>query len=207
MRRLLFAPRSLVFTNVDAALEICAILDDDPLRGNIARKHSRLPELDAICADDVAIDSAVNHHFLGIDVRANASVWTNREVMIVQFDAALYFPVDIQIFTAGELALYYDGFADMRHICTTLLAGSIRVHGTDLLTSLADPGRRSKIRAFALRTQDSMSQYAKYEAVAISNLQATGVARFAANYTEQIPRTQRTVCIWVKKPMLPEQAL
>jgi hypothetical protein len=88
--------------------------------------------------------------------------------VIVQFDAALYFPVDIQIFTAGELALYYDGFADMRHICTTLLAGSIRVHGTDLLTSLADPGRRSKIRAFALRTQDSMSQYAKYEAALIS---------------------------------------
>src|SRR4029077_4760875 len=98
MRRPLFAPRSLVFTNVDAALEICAILDDDPLRGNIARKHSRLPELDAICADDVAIDSAVNHHFLGIDVRANASVWTNREVMTGNLMLPLTFPAENRSF-------------------------------------------------------------------------------------------------------------
>jgi len=79
----------------------------------------------------------VNHYLLGIYVRANASVRTNCEVMLVQFDATFYLSINIQIFAAGELALHYHGFADMGNIGTTLLAGSIGVHGTDLLIPLA----------------------------------------------------------------------
>jgi len=50
MRNLLLSPRSLVLTNVDAALEICAVLDHDALSRDVTGKHRGLPELDPICA-------------------------------------------------------------------------------------------------------------------------------------------------------------
>ena len=140
MTRLL-APRRLFLANVDAAFEVCPVLDHDALSNNISGKNGGLPQFNAVHAGDVAVDSALNHNLLGIDVRANASVRTDGQVVIVQFDAAFNFPVNVQILTPRKFTLDHDGLADMGTIGSILLAASIRIHETDLLTSL--PGLRA----------------------------------------------------------------
>jgi len=192
MQSLLIAPWSLILTNVDAAFEICTILDKNALRNDIARKHSGLPQLDTVFTVDIAVDSTVNHNFLGSDVRADASIWTNGEVVIVQLNAAFYLSVNVQVFTAGKFALHHDGFANMGYIGTTLLAGSKRVHGTDLLISLAGLRRRPKHRT-SISGRKINAQYAQRDDPALRSrdLKATGAAQFGANYTEQTLRTQR----------------
>jgi hypothetical protein len=137
MSRLLLASRSLLFANVDTAFEVCAILDHDALSDNITCKNCGLPQLDSISACDIAIYSTLDHDLFGIDVRANASVRTDCEVVIVEFNAAFNFSVYVQIFTSRKFTLDHHGFADMSNIGPTLLVGSIRIHETDLLTSLA----------------------------------------------------------------------
>ena len=209
MTSLLFAPRSLVFADVDAAFEVCPILDEDALRHDIACKHSRFSQLHTIFATDVAVDPAMNYDFLRCDVRANAPVGANREAVIVQFDAAFYFSVNKQIFTAGKFALHHYGFANVGNIGTSLLAGSIRIHGTDLLIPSAGQSRRSKYWPFDLRTkiprpsvqsQDSAIQCCRrrtYKLPEQHSLPQTIQSRH--------PETQRTVCLGSKGLLPPEQ--
>ena len=134
MRRL-FTPRSLVLADVDSTFEIRAILDEDTLRSDIARKHGGLPQFNTLFTIDIAVDSPVNNDFLGIDVCSNPPIRTNSEVVFEQLDAAFYLSIDVKVFTAGKFAPYNYGLADVGYIGTTLIAGSIHIrHGTDLLT-------------------------------------------------------------------------
>lgn len=133
MRSLLVAPRRLIFADVDPTFEICAVLDEDTLRSNVARKDRRLSQLNAFFSIDVAVDASVNNHFFGVDVRANSSIRSNGEVIVVQLDRALDFSVDKQVFAAGKFSLHHHRLANVGNITPTLITGSICVHGTDLL--------------------------------------------------------------------------
>src|SRR5581483_580965 len=92
--------------------------------GDITDNISTASQFDAL-RRDIAIDRALNHDLTGVDRGADFPIRANREYLLAQRNAAFYLSVDVQIFSAGDLAFDLDTLADA---CLVELCPTRRVH-------------------------------------------------------------------------------
>ena len=98
--------------DIDAALEVRAILDDDARRADVAHQARVLADLDLIRAFHIALNGAQRNHFTRLDTGMDVAIGTDGELVLQQLDGALQVSIDIQIFLAEDLADDLDSFPD-----------------------------------------------------------------------------------------------
>src|SRR5579862_8019003 len=74
--------------DVDAALKVRAILDDDARGPDVADQPAVLADFEAVTGFDVALDRAKHHHFARLHGCVYFSVRPDGELVIVQLDRA-----------------------------------------------------------------------------------------------------------------------
>src|SRR5271168_673222 len=85
-----------VLGNVDAALEIGAIFDDDASGFDIPDNRSPRSQRDAALRFNVALDGAINDDFLGLDVRVHLAVGAHSQA-VPEVQLAIQIPFQIEL--------------------------------------------------------------------------------------------------------------
>src|ERR1700694_5310060 len=67
---------------VDLSLQICAFLDRNPLRRNIAGNHGRFAQFDAVAGLHVAFKFALHNNALGLNRSFDLAVWTDGQTIV-----------------------------------------------------------------------------------------------------------------------------
>src|ERR1035438_134370 len=114
--------------DVDTALEIRAILDDDTRRADIPGQLGILTDLNLLRGLHVSLNIAECYYFARLDGRANGPVRPDRELVLKGFHGAFHFAIDVQIFTTENLANYFDGLPYGGRTSTRLSLDSGRGH-------------------------------------------------------------------------------
>src|SRR5208337_3420527 len=76
--------------HIDLPLEVCAFLDGDALRGDVANRNRRLAQLHPLGGVDIAFHLALYRHALGIQLGAHLAVGANDQSVGRQFDGAFH---------------------------------------------------------------------------------------------------------------------
>src|ERR1700680_4371992 len=90
------------------ALEVSAILDRNTLGHNITEDDGGFPHLYSITGPNVALQLALNHHTLGVDIGMNLAVRSDHQVIALQLDNAVNCAIDVQVLASGKFSLDYD---------------------------------------------------------------------------------------------------
>src|SRR2546427_13304249 len=107
-------PRSTLFPyttlfrslhDIDTALEICAIFDNDAGGTNIADQPGFLADFNLIGGLYIALNIAERHHLAGLDSGMDRSVRADCQLVIGSFDGALDIAIDEQVFLTVNLAV------------------------------------------------------------------------------------------------------
>ncbi len=80
--------------DIDTALEIRAIFDDDAAGLDVTHQLGFFLDVDLVGGIHIALDRAVDDDFASFQTGLNAGIRTNRQPVFVAFDRALYFSVD-----------------------------------------------------------------------------------------------------------------
>src|SRR5207247_7887730 len=102
--------------HVHAAAEMRAFGDGDSRRNDIAVDRAIVANVDFVARGDVAGHLAEHDHGLREHLRLDAAVGTDRQNVLAKLDRPLDVPFDGQIFTAVQLALDHDRFADVHDV-------------------------------------------------------------------------------------------
>src|ERR1700728_1862341 len=94
--------------DIDTALEISAVLDDDTAGLDIADELGFLLDVDLVGGVHVALNGALDDDFAGFQAGLHARVRADGEPVFVALDRAFHFSVDGQVFTRKDLAFYSD---------------------------------------------------------------------------------------------------
>src|SRR6266851_5160387 len=95
----------LGWVDLDAALEVGAVLDADPRRRNISDDGAILLDVDATACMEIAHDFAVNNHLARVDFRNEIGSRAHGQFMAAKRNGPFDFAVDLQIFGAGDMTL------------------------------------------------------------------------------------------------------
>src|SRR5215831_14972043 len=98
--------------DIDAALEICAVLDDDAGGANIAGELRVLANFDFIGGFHVSVDRTQHHHFARLDGRLHNTIRADGEFMLHRLHSAFKLAIDIEIFAAIDVTGDLDGLSD-----------------------------------------------------------------------------------------------
>ena len=114
--------------DVDAALEVRAVLDDDARRADVPDQFGILADLNLVRGLHVALDGAQRHHFARLDGRAHGPVRPDRQLVLQGFHGAFHFAIDVQVFAAENLANHFHGLPDGGRTSARLRLESGRGH-------------------------------------------------------------------------------
>ena len=98
--------------DIDAALEVCAIFNDDAGGADIAHQLGILADLDLLVGFHVALNGAQSDHFPRFYAGADHAVGPDGELVLKRLHCAFHFAIDIKIFPAVDLADDFDGLSD-----------------------------------------------------------------------------------------------
>jgi len=95
----------LAAVDLDLALQVRAVFDEDPAAGDVADHRAVILHFDAIRRVQIAADLAVDHDFLRLDVGHDFAGLADGEALALQNDRAFDLALDMKIFFARNLAL------------------------------------------------------------------------------------------------------
>src|SRR6266568_1439704 len=95
----------LGWIDLDAALEVGAVLDADPRRRNISDDGAILLDVDATACMEIAHDFAVNNHLARVDFGNEIGSRAYGQFMAAKRNGPFDLAVDLQIFGAGDMTL------------------------------------------------------------------------------------------------------
>src|SRR6185437_15657885 len=111
--RLRFAALAARALHVDAAPEVRTLGDGHPWRGDVAVHRAVVADVDLLAGRDVAGHFAEDDARLREHLRLDAGVGTDRQHVLPQLDLAFDLTFDREVLASAQLALDYDGFADV----------------------------------------------------------------------------------------------
>src|SRR6266571_2868993 len=91
--------------DLDAALEVGAVLDADPRGRNVSNDGAILLDVDAAACVEIADDFAVNNHLARVDFGNEIGSRAYGQFMAAKRNGPFDFAVDLQIFGAGDMTL------------------------------------------------------------------------------------------------------
>src|SRR5579862_4682346 len=97
--------------DVDAALEISAVLDDDARGPDVAHQPAVLADFEAVAGFNVTLDRAKHHDLARLHGCVYFSVRPDGELIIVQLNRAFDVAVHVQVFLAVDLTVDLNGLA------------------------------------------------------------------------------------------------
>lgn len=106
--------RSGRLADVNAALEIGAIFNADPLRNHVAGQGAFIPDVYPVAGIDVPVDFAEDNDFAGGNVGSHLAIATYYNAISGQIDGAFHVAVDVQHLAAGDFTFDGQGFANGR---------------------------------------------------------------------------------------------
>src|SRR3989442_5269166 len=92
----------LVLHDVDATLEIRAILDDDARGFDVTDKFGVFTDLDLVQCLDISVDASQHDDFTRLDAGADAAVRPHSEPMVVQFNGPFNLSIHDQVLAAED---------------------------------------------------------------------------------------------------------
>ena len=98
--------------DVDAALEVGAVLDGDAGGGDVPGEGAFAADVDAVAGMDVAAHLAEHDDFAGGDVGGDLAVAADGDAVAGQADGAFDLAVDVERLGTGDLALDEERLAD-----------------------------------------------------------------------------------------------
>ena len=98
--------------DIDAALEICAIFDDDAGGLDITHQLGILANVQLVHGFHVSLDLPEDHDFAGFHCCLNAAAGADGELIFGELDGAFDVAVDIEILFTEDLTVYFDCLAD-----------------------------------------------------------------------------------------------
>jgi hypothetical protein len=102
------------WVDLDAALEVCAVLDADARRENIADDGAITFDVHTATDVNVAHDFSGDHQVARMDFRIELSGGADRQSVAAQRNGAIDFAVNVQGFGTGELTFDFDACAQAR---------------------------------------------------------------------------------------------
>jgi len=100
--------------NIDAALEVSAIFDDDAGRLDIADQVGPGAQRDALGCVHVSFDGARDNYFFGVDARVDFALGADGQT-VIHLQLTAQFSVHNDFFVAGERPLNAQGLANHRN--------------------------------------------------------------------------------------------
>ena len=91
--------------DLDATLELGAVFDADARRGDVADHRAITLDVDAVTGVDIANHFSVNDNFARVNFGSELRRGSDREPVAAQGDGSIHFPIDLQIFGAGDVSL------------------------------------------------------------------------------------------------------
>jgi hypothetical protein len=100
--------------DIDAALKIRAIFNDDAGSFDIAHQPGIFADLDSVTGLYISLDRPENHDFPRFNGGMHLSIWPDGQFVLNQLDGALYIAIDIKVLLADDLTVDLDGLSDGR---------------------------------------------------------------------------------------------
>lgn len=119
---------------IDRTLEICPVFNNDALCQYVARHDSRSTQLHSLTGVNVALNTSLDNHLTGVQMRVDAAIGTYGQAVVVEIDCALDLPVQVQVLASRQLSFDYDRLANVRDEFAARVK-LVRFHGTGLLVS------------------------------------------------------------------------
>src|SRR6185436_5323107 len=107
--------------HVDAALEPGPVGEHDARCDDVAAHRPGRGDLDLVVRRDVPHDLADHHHRLRVDLRRDAPVPADRQVVILEEDLAVHLALDREVLVAGQLSLDLHRLSDVHEFLHSAL--------------------------------------------------------------------------------------
>src|SRR6266853_130170 len=91
--------------DLDATLELRAVFDANARRGNVADDRSIALDVDTVASVHIADHFSVDDIFACMNLRSELRRGPDGESVAAQRDGSIYFSIDLQIFSAGDVSL------------------------------------------------------------------------------------------------------
>src|SRR5271165_740165 len=115
-RKLLSRSLLRLTLNINFTLQVGALLNRNPLRGDIPGNNGGLAQLNPVAGLYVALEFALDHDHLRFHRGFDLAVGTDGQAVVFEGDAALDLPVNVKIFAARQFTFDNHGFANLSQI-------------------------------------------------------------------------------------------
>ena len=111
--------------DVEATLEVRALINGDALGRDVARHNSRLFQVNPVTRLNIAFQFALHDHGTGSDVGFDATIRSDGQTVSFRVDSTFHLAINIKVFAARQLPFNHYRRADE----SCFPSGSIRRFG------------------------------------------------------------------------------